>query len=1035
MEFRASPRHIAALAGAACVVFCSTGVRAGTTGGIQGFVTDADAHPLAGVDVSVVAPSGRALTITEATGFYALNGLPLDTYTVTFSKDGYLTRSIYAITAVQDQSIRVNARLEALKTLARITVRGPTSLVQPTVTADTYVISQNRLSDINGTPQDINGFQALESLPGVMAGTGFGPSETVPTIRAGDINDVGYQYDGVDVRNPGVGFLDVFFNPFNGIHSVQLSTGGYDVSEGNTNSGVINEVIKRGAYPATGQATVRLTSPMYGHELSFDYGGATPNNRISYYFSFAGQRDAIDYGNRTTLLPLMLGNFVFQSLNDDVLNLFYHFGQGDKNELQFLGNVTSFTGTLNYLADPTIAPYPSNNGDVQASSDPFGLQNFPTYESSYMTLYPGQVAYAQNTGAADTFTLNSTIDKINFKHQLAPASFFDLRLSRVSANHIGRFPYNTGSFTDSYFDLQTTGLGEGFDYTSQINAKHELSIGADGVYYKVHIVSGGPFSLEPFVEPLEALGCPQAASALGTAPAGGCYIAPFNAALNAQLGLGLPTDPAHSPLSTYASDATYYTNAPARRWDAYVKDRYQPSERLTITFGLRWDKEVISLPANAAELDTTYYINDSGKVVTVPGQPIGAAVTQPAQLSPRFAMSYQMGSRDAVRLSYGKNIQFVPLFAMVNAYQIPDSLRNCTIASGCFLALPGYGTTNAVTNLYQQINLDLNTNVGAAYAPVLPETAVNLDLSYEHDLGHGMELRVTPYYRKGTNYVVLSQQLLFTQPSGTPVYGAFKAENAGINTNTGVEFALQRSAQFGLSGLLAATYDNTLANYQGDAFPGVNNAALAAGHLYHLTYVPPLTGSLNLVYNTRHEMHASMTVSYESGYRYGVGKKTFVFNSSGTPVQVLNTDLAVTPSQAYYFTDPTNRGTMFAPNITASRGTPEGDDPGSLFAPATALVSVTLSYDIGKGPHAYQVGVRASNLLGNYTPTFIPANLYYVPQALGGYGPGSGYNVNQCAPGQTFACEPFQYSQSVHPYESEPSGPPRVFTFFVSAKY
>ena len=1027
----------AALTCVACTFFSLFGARAGTTGGIQGYASDTGGHPIAGVNVSAIAPSGHAEAITGPGGFYSVNGLPLDTYTVTFAKDGYLTQSISDIATVQDQSIRVNARLESVKTLARIFVRGSTSLVQPAVTADTYVVDQTRLSDINGTPQDLNGYQAVESLPGVtpanaspLALNGF-----FPTIRAGAVNEVGYQYDGVDSTNPINGLFGPTFMPLNGVRSIQLSTGGYDVSAGNTNSGVINEVIRRGTYPAGGEATIRLASPIFGHEISFDYGSATPNNRFSYYFSVGGQRAAFDYGNRTTLLPLLLGNLSSQTLNDDVLNLFYRFSRGDKDELQFLSNVTSLTATLNYLADPSIAPYASNNGNVQAASDPFGLRNFSTYQSSYITLFPSQAAYRQNIGAADTATINSVIDKINLKRQVTPSSFLELRFFHTGNNSVGWFPYSFGSFSDSYFGLQTTGLGEAFDYANQINAKHELSFGADGVYYKSQLSNGGA-SLEPFFEPLEDLGCPQAANALGRVPVGGCYIAPFNAALNARYGLGLPTDPGHAPLRTYVSDFFQWTNS-LHRWDLYVKDRYQPSQRLSITFGLRWDKESIPLPANAAQLNTTYYIDGSGNVVTLPGRLIGTDVTQPSQISPRIGMSYQMSPRDAVRFSYGKNIEFALLASVDNAYQIPGSLQNCDITSGCFIPLPGYGKTNHVANLYQQVLLDLNTKNFVQYTPVLPQTAVNLDFSYEHDFGRELELRVTPYYRKGTNYAVSSQQLLFALPSGTPVFGATKEESAGINENTGVEFALQRNAEFGLSGLLAATYDNTLANYNSDFFPSLNSAALAAGHFFHVTYVAPLTGTLNLVYNSRRRLHVSTTVSYAWGYRYGVGKKTFVFGPGGAPVQVLNTDLAATSGVrgAYYLTNSSNPGTVFAPNIVASRGTPEGDDPGSLFGPAIITVNLTLAQELGGKPKGFEVGIRVQNVFGNYSPAQILSNPYYGFSGFGNHGLTSGVNPNACAPGQTFACEPFQYRYSPFPYEQEQIGPPRVYTFFISTKY
>jgi len=1021
-------------------VGCTLGADAGTTGAIQGSVSDPSAHPLAGVNITAFSPSGHYTTSSSASGFYSFNGLPLDTFTLTFSRSGFLSQTVNGITIIQDQPYRLNVQMQAeIRSLGRVSVRGSSALVQPTVTADTYVVNQQRLADINGTPQDLNGFQAFNSLPGVTTDN-FG----FPTIRAGAENDVGYELDGIDNIEPITGqYLNAL--SLNGARSVQLSTGGYDVSNGNTNSGVINEVLKRGTYPGQGQATTRINDPIFGHEISFDYGGASPNNRFSYYFSFGGARDGNGYGDRITTLPLEVGQTVFTSLNDEVFNFFYHFGQGDKNELQFMTNASAETVVFNNLANPAIAPYGSNNGNVQGASDPFGLGQPATFQSNYITLIPGQTAYQQNTNQADTQTFNSVIQKLNFKRQLTASSFADVRVFKTYLNWVNWYAWDLGSFTDYFFNAQTTALGGAFDYTNQLSGKHELSLGGDGTNFGIQYWAGYP-SLEPTYQPLEALGCSAAAVALGTAAAGGCYIAPFNAAINSARGLGLPTDAAHAPLNTYVNDYSYATD-PMHRWDLYVKDRWQPNDRLTVTLGLRWDKESIALPPNAASLNTTYYTDPSTPVgcgaapapacniVTIPGQPIGSDVTQPQQISPRIAASYQLGARDTLRFSFGKNIEFVPLRAIESSYQVPAELQNCNIANGCFTPLPGFGATNQVSNLYQQVILDQTTNNHAQYTPVLPQTAVNYDFSFEHDLGNGLDLRLTPYYRKGSNYVVGNQPFLFNLPSGTPVFGPARQQNAGLNVNTGVEFALQRSAAFGFSGLLDATYDNTLANYDSDYFPTVNAAALAARHFYHVTYVAPVTGTLNLVYRTRNGLHASTTISYESGYRYGVGKKTFVFAASGLPEQVLNTDLASTRSQAYYFTDPTNPGTIEQPNITGSRGTAEGDEPGTLYGPPIAIVNLSLAHELGRSRNGTEAGIRIQNVFANYTPTSIAANAYYQPQALGGFGPGSGVNGNACAPGQTLGCEPFMYNQTPHPYESEPTGPPRIFTFYLSTKY
>jgi len=164
-------------------------------------------------------------------------------------------------------------------------------------------------------------------------------------------------------------------------------------------------------------------------------------------------------------------------------------------------------------------------------------------------------------------------------------------------------------------------------------------------------------------------------------------------------------------------------------------------------------------------------------------------------------------------------------------------------------------------------------------------------------------------------------------------------------------------------------------------------------------------------------------------------------------VKVLNTDLAEntcgpgTSSDAYYFTDPANPGTVFQPNITGSRGTPEGDDPGSIRGIPVAFVNFTIAHELGRSSNGAEVGIRVENILGNYTGstgtgTNPGNNGFYVPNGLGSSGPGSGFNPNQCAPGQTLGCEPFMYNLGRLPYENEANSPvPRVWTFFISTKY
>src|SRR5689334_4348764 len=103
-------RALVALAVGILFVFVSqeTGALAAeTTGTLTGTVTDSAGHPIAGVAISAVAPTGSSKTVTGANGFYVIAGLAPDTYTITFSKQGFQATQVTGVTIVQGQTQNV----------------------------------------------------------------------------------------------------------------------------------------------------------------------------------------------------------------------------------------------------------------------------------------------------------------------------------------------------------------------------------------------------------------------------------------------------------------------------------------------------------------------------------------------------------------------------------------------------------------------------------------------------------------------------------------------------------------------------------------------------------------------------------------------------------------------------------------------------------------------------------------------------------------------------------------------------------------
>ena len=1050
-------RLLAALAVVIAFVCQATLTLAGTTATINGRVADEQGHPIAGAHVGVVAPSFQIKTVTGANGFFTATGLPPDTYAVTFSEEGFQTQTVPGITLSQDQVYPLNVTLtREVKTIGRVAVRGSTALVQPSKTVNQYTVTPQSIQAITGTPQNISETQVLNALPGITTDNGG-----YPIIRGGAENDEGFEFEGIDATEPVTGQV-INSLTLNGVARLQVSTGGYDVSEGNTNSGVVNVVAKRGVYPGSGQATSRVNAPNFDHRLSFDYGNSTPDNRFSYYYSFNGLRESVIYGNGTSWYRRLNDSLATDTGDDNVVNFFYHWGSSNQNELQYFDDFGTALFTDGFQINPALTPYATANGVNQVILGGLGSGLFTSPQVSLMDftpLFPTQVGLNQNINYPDHQTENHVIQKLNFKHQFSASSFGEIRVFRTQTNVNFLFPWDGGALADEYEFAGSDNKAIAFDYSNQFSDQHQVTIGGESIFTAPNFSIAIP-STTLFTTPLTCgtpcffLGDtgtlnPNFPGGGGTGPFPGyTYVGPLYNEVKGPLGLV----PLSAPLSQLPSNASNVTDD-IHRNNIWIKDRWQPSSRWVATLGVRYDEEILALPKDISQANLSYAQDALGNFFDVPGQAVGANVTRPHYISPRVAVAYQADPRDVFRLTYGSFMEFTPTSNVENTYNIEGAAAGCTTtnpspAAPCFHTLPGYNANcqngivpgtgarcNGINNLRQQIIEELNTNNFAQYTPVLPQTAVAGDISWEHDFGNGIEVKINPWFRRGYNYVVASTPLLFTLPDGTSVFGSPRESNAGINQNTGVDFALDYNRTFGFSGFIHGTYDNTLANYNSDFFPSVNAAAVAANHFFRVDYLAPVTATANVSYHTQSGWWLDATMPYESGYYYGVGKKAFVFNAQGQPIQVLNTNVVAASlgqnaaTSAYYFVDPTNPGTVENPNIVGSRGTVEGDDPGSLRSPQNFQLNITLAKDLGVGANTLSAGVRVVNLLGNYSNHVTGGNSRYVNNGIGGF------RANSGARSGLFGLEPYIYPASPFPYENEPIGTPRTYTFYLSAKY
>jgi hypothetical protein len=268
-------------------------VEAGTTGFINGVVTDAQTRaPIAGARVQVTSPSQVASAVTDAHGAYAFVSLSPDTYTVTVTKDGYLTTAVTGVSVFADATQVVNVSLRAvLKTIAHARSVAVSALVHPGTTSDLYSVNsaqQERTAALGGGGDLNSAYSAIASVPGAYVPTNQSGYNQAVHIRGGDAGEEGFEFDGIPVNR-------AFDNyPAGSISSLgqlelQVYTGASPAdAEAQGLAGFINQVIKSGTYPGYADLDGTVGTPTFYHSLNLEVGGSTPDRNFNYYVGIGG---------------------------------------------------------------------------------------------------------------------------------------------------------------------------------------------------------------------------------------------------------------------------------------------------------------------------------------------------------------------------------------------------------------------------------------------------------------------------------------------------------------------------------------------------------------------------------------------------------------------------------------------------------------------------------------------------------------------------------------------------------------------------
>src|SRR5579884_515818 len=359
---RSKVQHaIVALLITAAMLVQGTWALAGTTGGVQGTISDATTGaPIAGASVTITSPSQTASTTTDGGGHFAFLSLAPDTYTVSVQKTGYdnIEHPGVVVFADQNQTVTLATR-PTLRTIANVRSLAAGALVKPGTTAAIYSVNAAtaaRVGALGGGGALNQAYSAVASVPGVYVPTGASGWNQTVLIRGGDYDQVGFEYDGVPVNRSFDNYPAHTASAL-GQQEVEVYTGS---SPANAESlglaGFINQVIKTGTYPGFGNADLGIGAPVFFHKASAEAGGASPNRLFSYYVGVGGYNSS----------PRFIDSSNGAGYPSEFGPVFWEFpcpAAGDPNFSACYQNAP--TGGYNFFATPDLGPVGPGNDYIQ----------------------------------------------------------------------------------------------------------------------------------------------------------------------------------------------------------------------------------------------------------------------------------------------------------------------------------------------------------------------------------------------------------------------------------------------------------------------------------------------------------------------------------------------------------------------------------------------------------------------------------------------------------------------------------------------
>lgn len=801
---------------------------AGITGKLMGKVVDAKTKEgLIGANVAI--PSVHLGGATDADGNYFVINLPPGNYLVKATMMGYTSVSFQNIKISADQTTRLDISMnEEVLMLQSITVTAESPIVRKDLTSTESKISAD---DISALP-----LNDVSSVVNLQAGVVDGH------FRGGRSGEVKYLIDGVSVNDAFTG-ESAIESEINSIQELQVITGTFNAEYGEALSGVVNQITKvaddnyAGSISAYGGDYVsshkgifqhiQSISPYATHNIQGTFSGPVPGTDKFLKFFLSGRYvydDGAIYGKRV-FNPKDSSNFSANDSKD-----WYIGATGDGKYVP-----------MNYSERGTIQgklQFKVGEGKGIVLSGMYQAEKYRDYDH----------AYTLNPDGDYTNHQKNTFLSVAYTHVFSKSSFLDILGSYVNTD-FKRYVYEdpldsryvdptrkkdvsgnsflTGGTQNWHFYHTSTVATTKLDFTSQLNLVHQIKTGVELNY---HTLDYKDFQIE------------------------------IDASTGYKPKLPEPGN----------FDYNVYKNHPVQ-FAYYIQDKIE-LDYLVVNAGIRLDyfnpdSKVLKNPDNIGILDD--YSPAGVANATKPAYPdsLFYKATSKYAISPRLGISYPMGDKGAIHISYGHFFQ-VPPFEYL--YKNP----NFRIASSS----------------------DYPDNIGTSIgnADLKPQQTTMYEIGLQQEVFNNFSTTATVYYKDIRN--LLGTELHVK--NNVLAYSKFVNRDYGAVSGFTLSFERRFVDKFG------ATLDYTYQNAKGNASdPNDTYAKNQAS--------PPIEVNKQLVplnWDRRHSINFTITLGEPSDYiasfvgRFGTGlpytpsvqnQRTGLENSDNKP-SVFNVDFYLT---------------------------------------------------------------------------------------------------------------------------------------------